>query len=97
MACVVLLEIQLKEECVDQLKSAWKEMFPDTRTFDGCIDIYATQDLDNPTTVYAVEQWESRQHHEKYLAWRTERGDLDAFGAMIAGEPRILYSEPFDA
>ena len=97
MACVVLLELQVKEECVDQMKSGFKDMFPDTRAYDGCIDIYATQDQDNPTTIIAVEQWETRQHYEKYLAWRTERGDLDALGEMLDGEPSIRYFEPFDA
>ena len=97
MACVVLLEVQVKEEFIDQFKASFKEMFPDTRSYDGCIDIYATQDQDNPTTMIAVEQWETRQHYEKYLAWRTERGDLDKLGAMFSAEPSIRYFDPVDA
>ena len=39
----------------------------------------------------AVEDWNSRQHYEKYLAWRTERGDLDKLVGWIQGDPSIRY------
>jgi len=97
MTCTVLLELHLKEECIDQIKAGFKGMFPDTRAYDGCIDIYATQDQDTPTTIIAVEKWETRQHYEKYLAWREERGDLDAVGEMLSEPPSIRYFDHLDA
>ena len=97
MSCTVLLEIQVKEECIEQIQKGFKEMLPDTRSYDGCLDIYIAQDKDKPTTFVAVERWESREKYEKYLAWRTERGDLDAIGAMLTAEPSIRYFDPKDA
>ena len=41
---VAMLEIQIKPECVDEVKAFLKEALPDTRAYAGCkgIDIYAT-------------------------------------------------------
>jgi quinol monooxygenase YgiN len=38
-----------------------------------------------------VEDWDSRQQYEKYLSWRTERGDLEKLAAWLTGEPSIRY------
>ena len=83
MACHVLLEVTIKEACHDKLKAKFIELLPDTRSFDGCFNIYITQDQDKPDKLVIVEIWESRSHYEKYLAWRTERGDMDVLGEMM--------------
>ena len=44
-----------------------------------------------------IERWRSRADYEAYLAWRTERGDLDTLGAMLAGPPSIRYFDAVDA
>ncbi len=38
-----------------------------------------------------VEDWDSREQYEKYLAWRTERGDLEKLMGWLSGEPSIRY------
>jgi quinol monooxygenase YgiN len=43
------------------------------------------------------ERWDSRQHYEKYLAWRTETGVADQLVAMLAAPPSIRYFERVDA
>ncbi|MCZ6774403.1 MAG: putative quinol monooxygenase [Proteobacteria bacterium] len=70
MTCVVLLELEVKEEAVEGLMAGLKDIFPDTRAYEGCIDVYASQDQDKPTTIVMVERWESRAHYEKYFARR---------------------------
>jgi quinol monooxygenase YgiN len=42
-----------------------------------------------------VEQWDTRGHYEKYLAWRTESGVMDEFAAMMAGPPNIRFFDYF--
>lgn len=91
MACTVLLELTVKPECVDDTIAGLGGMLPETRQYDGCIEVYAHQDQDNPTTIVAVEQWETRSHYEKYLAWRQETGALDALGAWLSAPPSIRY------
>ncbi len=83
MACQVLLEARVKDGCLDEIKKKFVEILPDTRSFEGCIYIYVTQDLDDPAKIVFVELWESRSHYEKYLEWRTQRGDMDKMAEMM--------------
>ena len=83
MACQVLLEATIKEGCHDKLKARFVEVIPDTRNYDGCIYIYFTKDQDDPSKIIIIELWESSQHYDKYLAWRTERGDMGILEEMM--------------
>ena len=94
MTCTVVLEIKVKKENVDGMAEGFKGLFPDTRSYDGCIDLWASQNQDDPQNFIIVERWESREKYEKYFAWRTERGDIDNLGSMLEGEPSLRY---FDA
>ena len=91
MACTVLLELKAKPECVDDLIAGLGGMLPETRKYEGCIDVYAHQDQDDPTTIVAIETWESREAYEKYFAWRTETGAIGALGDWVSAPPSIRY------
>ena len=97
MSVVVLLEIQVKPEAIDEMKAFLQRILPDTRAYDGCqgIDIYGN--LDDTGNLVFYERWDSRQHYEKYFAWRTETGVLNQFGTMVAAPPSIRYFERPDA
>jgi quinol monooxygenase YgiN len=87
MVCTVLLEIRVKKEAAAGMAEGFKALFPDTRWFEGCIDIYVSQNQDDPQNFVIVETWETRQQYEKYLAWRTERGDIDNLAKLLDGSP----------
>ena len=96
MNVLVVLEAQVQPEKVSDMKAFLAKILPDTRTYDGFqgIDVYFnTEDSSN---MVFVEFWDSRAHYEKYLAWRTETGVLDQFGAMLTGPPSIRYFEKAD-
>ena len=97
MSVVVLLEMQVKLEAIDEMKAFLQRILPDTRAYDGCqgIDIYGN--LDDTGNLVLYERWDSRQHYEQYLAWRTETGALNQLGAMVAAPPSIRYFERIDA
>lgn len=97
MTCTVLLEIKVKKEFVDGMGEGFKGLFPDTRSYDGCIELFVSQNQDDPQNFVIVETWESRQHYEKYFAWRTERGDIDNLGTMLEGEPSLRYFDRLGA
>ncbi len=77
MTCKVVLELKVKPEHVDDVLATIGEQLPATRDREGCIEVYAYQDQDDPTSVVAIQEWESREQYEKYFEWRGERGDLD--------------------
>ncbi len=95
MTCQVLLEGRAKEGCIEKLRSMFKDILPDTRGFEGCVSLHVVQNQDDAQNLVVVEQWDTRQHYEKYLEWRTERGDLETLSAMFDGDPSIRFFDFF--
>jgi quinol monooxygenase YgiN len=95
MSCQVILEFRAAPGRVADVQQWLKGVLPDTRAFDGCQTLYCIQNQEDPEVVLIVEQWDSRQHYERYLAWRAERGDMEVFGAMMAGPPNIRFFDYF--
>ena len=82
MACQILLEFRIKDGCHERLKEHFKRILPDTRDFDGCINLYMIRDLDDPSKVIVVEMWDTKEQYERYLQWRVDRGDLETLETM---------------
>lgn len=97
MSVMVLLEAPVKPEDLSKMKSYMAEILPGTRECEGCQGINVYFDVANETTLVLVEHWDSRAHHEKYLAWRTETGVMEKLGGMISGPPNLRYFERADA
>ena len=41
------------------------------------------QDQEDPAKIIVVEVWETKEQYDKYLEWRTERGDMEVLGTML--------------
>lgn len=93
MSVMVLLEAPVKPDEVSNMKSYLAEIFPGTRSYEGCQGINAYFDTDGGNKLILIEHWDSRSHHEKYLGWRTETGVMAKLGGMLAGPPSIRYFE----
>ncbi len=91
MTCQVTLEIKTKPECLEQARAWFRANLPDTRAYAGCVNLHIAQNQDDPNELMIVELWDTRAAYEKYLGWRSERGDLNILGPMLAGEPKIRY------
>lgn len=63
----------------------------DTRAYDGCKGLTVQRNMDDSAGVMLIEQWESRAHYDKYLAWRQETGVLGKIVALLEGPPNIRY------
>ena len=72
MTVIVILEVKAKPGTGNDLVSTFKELLPDTRAYEGIIDINVLQNQDDPDSLIAYERWETRKHYEKYLAWNSE-------------------------
>ena len=53
-------------------------------------------DGDDADNLVLIEQWDSREHHQKYLAWRTETGVMEKLASMLTAPPSIRYFERLD-
>ena len=97
MSVVILVEMQVKPEAVAEVKGLLKQILPDTRAYAGyqSIDIY--DNLDHAGDLVFYEVWESRDHYQRYLAWRTDTGMLAKLGEKLSGPPKIRYFERVDA
>ena len=89
MSVTVTLLFPTKAEVSDAFFETLSAALPETRAFDGCIGVTTHRDLDDPSKVLLIEEWETREHQLAYLKWRAETGLLDAIGPMLAGEPVI--------
>jgi quinol monooxygenase YgiN len=95
MSVTVTLLFPTKAEESDNFWSALISVLPDTRAYDGCVSVTTHRDLDDPSKIFLIEVWDSREHQQKYLAWRVETGLMDAIGPMLAAPPTIsAYSNP---
>ena len=92
---LVVVELTAKAECVDALRKLVVEALPDTRAYDGCHGVTGFLN-DNGRTLALHEQWTSKAHHERYLAWRIETGALEEAVALCEESPNIRYFEPVD-
>ena len=96
MGTLVILEGVAKTESIRQLEDFLKRVFPDTRSYDGCQDITAYLSEDGQTIVM-VEHWISKEHYQKYLAWRKQTGVFADLTALLRDQPTIRFFDVIDA
>ena len=100
MSVSVLLSGTLKDGLVEQFTEICSEAFHVTRAFDGCQNINLTLHVENPHKFVLTEVWDSKEHYEKYAAFRTEDETVAgraAFGDMCADGPNIDIFDIIDA
>jgi quinol monooxygenase YgiN len=96
MSVTVTLEVTAKPESIDALVTMFAENFKQTRVYDGCIDVYMTRSHDDANTLLLVQEWQTRPHYERYLAWRAATGVVDKLAGMAAAAPIIRYFDRLD-
>ena len=86
MTCMVHIEFRARKESVETLLGWLREILPDTRRREGCVSVSVTRNQDDPLNFAFVELWDSREHYERYFAWRQEQGVLQHLSTMVDGE-----------
>ena len=89
MSVIVTIELSVKPERLQELKDSLEVLLPSTRAYDGAEAIQLTQDVEDENHIVFVEYWASKEHFEKYMAWRTETGVLDQLMGMVTQPPKI--------
>ncbi|HCL26561.1 MAG: antibiotic biosynthesis monooxygenase [SAR202 cluster bacterium] len=91
MPVTVTLTFSVKPEMAPEFISLLESLLPDTRAYDGCLRVDVYQDQDSPGRILLVEDWESKQHQQRYQSWRDESGIAEVVGPFLAGEPSFSY------
>ncbi|MDP7342681.1 MAG: antibiotic biosynthesis monooxygenase [Alphaproteobacteria bacterium] len=97
MAVTIFLEIRAKNGTGDELLAMMKAVLPDTRNYDGCLGLDVYRNQDDRDVLVLVENFESKSHYEKYVAWRQETGGFQQLVDALEGEPSIRYFDLTDA
>ena len=97
MSVSVLLSGTLKDGLVEQFTEICSEAFHVTRAFDGCQNINLTLHVEDPHKFVLTEVWYSKEHYEKYAAFRVEDGTFAAIGDMCTDGPNIDIFDITDA
>ena len=91
MPITVTLTFSVKPEWSEEFKSLLESLLPDTRDYDGCLSVVVYQDQDDAGSIMLVEDWTTKEHQQKYQAWRDEIGTGEVVGPFLAGEPKFRY------
>jgi len=96
MGVLLIVEIKVKPETKEDLKSYLKEILPDTRSFEGNQGLDEYFDIEEKDVMVLVEKWQSSEHYHKYHEWRVSTGTLDKFRTFFAGKPSRRFLELAD-
>lgn len=91
MTCMVHIEFRAKAGCAEKMLGWLREILPDTRAREGCVSVAVTRNKDDPNNFAFVELWDSRQHYERYFAWREQTGVLGELAKMVDGEASFRF------
>lgn len=87
----VTFRLKIKPEAVDAFCGALPEMVKDTAKRPGFRDLCVVRHSVEPGTVIFIETWDSEQSYHDYIAWRTERGEMDGMAAILAEPPQLDF------
>jgi len=93
MSVTILLDLTAKPGSMEDLKNIFIEILPATRSYDGCEGLEVKINSDDANNLVIVERWQSRQHYEKYFAWRQETGLIDRLGPVLGAPPSVRFLE----
>ena len=91
MSILVVFECNTNPANAKDLKDFLRDELFHTRGFDGCNSITIHENQDDPNNFVFVEDWDSKEQYEKYIGWRTERGDIAKLAGWMTGPPSIRH------
>ena len=97
MTVSVLLEGELKDGLVDEFVEICRGAYLVTRAYDGCQGINLTLNVENKNNFVMTEVWDTKEHYEIYLAFRTDEGTVAAIQSMCQNDVSIRIFDITDA
>ena len=94
MSVTVILDMHFKPESINEVLAALAESLPDTRAYEGCLSVLTVRKDEDPGSVSLIERWETREHQQRYIAWRgTQTPDPRMAEATTAPVTFTWYTE----
>ena len=84
MSIIATVSLSIKKEAVEEFKNFFKEIIPDTRSYQGCQGVQLYQSKESPTKFTIHAKWDSEEAQKKYLTWRMETHSFDKLEPMLA-------------
>ncbi len=88
MSIVVTLTLKAAEGQYEALAKVMQDILPDTAARPGAELIRAAGDPASGTII-VYEEWDCLESQQAYMAWRTERGDLNGIGPLLGAPPNF--------
>ena len=82
---MVTLEMPVKPEMLEDYLNILKGALVETRSYKGCKGVTTLVDQET-SSVVLVEEWDSTEDQQAYMAWRMETGLIDAISPFMQGE-----------
>ena len=82
---VIIIDMRTKPELATSVRDLLHDALPEILGFDGALFAALHVNQDDSTNLMLIEHWVSREHFEKYRAWRAQRGDHANLTSMLAG------------
>lgn len=96
MSLVVTLEAKVKPEFVERVKELLTSMIPETRAFEGCINIDIHENIEEKGAMMFHEKWSSKSLYEKYFSWRLKSDSMKELSTMLISQPEVRFYECLD-
>lgn len=92
----VIVTLRLTARDPVALRAHLLKVIPDTRRADGCRYSHSCQSQTRANEFLLIQAWDSLAHQERYLGWRTQRGDLSELRSLLDRDVAVEAFEPFD-
>lgn len=96
MSTVVILRLVADPGKISNLLEHLRGVLQVTRTYSGCEGVVIYQRDGEPGQFTAIECWESREHHERYVEWRQDQGHLDDLNSLLSKPAIASYWNEVD-
>ena len=85
MSVMITLEMPVKPEMLEDYLNILKGALVETRSYKGCRSVTTLVDQET-SSIVLVEEWDSAEDQQAYIAWRVETGLIDAVSPFMQGE-----------
>ena len=85
MSVMITLEMPVKPEMLEDYLNILKGALVETRSYKGCRSVTTLVDQETSSSVL-VEECDSAEDQQAYIAWRVETGLIDAIAPFMQGE-----------